>query len=351
MGARRRPAATGAVALAIAGLVALGGARPAAAEETQPGDRLTIVDQDGDGGYRASQNYGAVRDRVIKARLLERLRDFLAPVRLPRSVGVIAGECNGGEYAAPFYNNSSRVIAVCYQFVALLERLADRVVAAAQRDPQHYPFPITREEFVWGLLGAVLLHESGHALFDVLDVPLFGREEDAADQFAILVALQLRPALAEAAVKSFAYYWRMTRDPASATGNDGRPHEDFSDEHGTASQRLYNGLCMAYGYAPATFGKFLAAGWLPESRAKGCAREYAHIAAAFAKTVLPFVDAKRLAEVQGINWLAATYGPAQTAPAAPAAKTTSTGPAVGQGLAGRGSAQRAAPAGKTVKAD
>jgi len=327
----------------IVALLALGGAGPAAAQPSPP-DRIAIAVEDNDGGYRPTRNYAAVRERIIQARLLERLRDFLSPVRLPRSVGVLAAECDGGENAAPFYRN--RAITVCYQFVALVGRIADRVIEAAQRDPKRFPFPITRDEFIWGLLGAVLLHESGHALFDVLDVPLFGREEDAADQFAILLALQLRPQLAEAAVKSFAYYWRLGRDPAAMASN-GKLNEDFADEHGTASQRLFNGLCIAYGRSPTVFGKFVEAGWLPQPRARGCAREYAQLAAAFAKTVQPFIDPKRMAEVEGINWLAATYGPARPA-TAPKAASANTGPGNAEGIAGRGSARRPEGRGKSV---
>jgi len=323
MGMRMTPM----LAWAFAGLLAFGGAEPAAAQSTPP-DRMQIVVKDNDGGYHATKSYAGVRDRVIKARLLERLRDFLSPVRLPRSVGVQAAECDGGANQGPFYRNRDRTITICYQFVALVERWADQVVAAAQKDPKGYPFPITRDEFIWGLIGGVVLHESGHALFDVLDVPVFGREEDAADQFSILIALRLRPQLAEAAVKSYAYFWHAARDPDGAMKN-GNLNEDFADEHGTASQRLYNGLCLAYGHAPAVFGKFVAAGWLPAQRAKGCAREYAQLAAAFDKTVLPFIDEKRMVAMEKIDWLAADYGPERVMPARPVSISA-------QGPAGRG---------------
>jgi hypothetical protein len=285
---------------------------------------MEIAIDNNDGGYRATTNYGPVRDRVIKARLLERLRDFLSPVRLPRSVGVLAAECPGGSGTGPFYNDGNRTITICYQFVAFVENWADKIVTAAKKDPKTYPFPITRDEVIWGLLGSVVLHESGHALFDVLNVPVFGREEDAADQFAMLIALRLRPQLAEAAVKSYAYFWHTMRDPDGGM-KDGKLNDDFSDEHGTPSQRTSNGLCVAYGHSPAVFGKFVTAGWLPQQRAKGCAQEYAQLAAAFDKTILPFIDPKRMAAMEKIDWLSASYGPAPvTAPPGTPAASQST---------------------------
>src|SRR5262249_15661797 len=163
--------------------------------------------------------------------------------RLPRAIGLLATECDGGENASPFYHSGYRTITVCYQFMVLAETIADKLIAAIKRDPKRYPFPITRDEFPWGLVGGVLLHDMGHALFDVLDVPVFGREEDAADQIAMLAALHLRPQLAEAALKSYAYFWRLVPDPDSGM-KEGKLNDDFSDEHGTASQRLYNGLCI-----------------------------------------------------------------------------------------------------------
>jgi hypothetical protein len=325
----------------IVGLLALGCAGPATAQSTQPSDRVVIMVEDNDGGYRTTKSkaYAAVRDRVIKARLLERLRDFLSPVRLPRSIGVLAVEC-AGDSASPFYLVGARTITICYQFIALAERMTDRAMAAIKKDPKRYPFPITRDEFLWGLIGGVMLHECGHALFDVLDVPVFGREEDAADQISILVALHLRPQLAEAAVKSYAYFWRSVPDPDSATTKDGKLNEDFADEHGTPSQRLYNGLCIGYGRSPAVFGKFVSAGWLPEARAKGCAREYARIESAFVRTVLPFIDTKQMAEVQGVNWLAANYGPAQPAAEVAASTAPAKRDSVGEhGAVGRGTGQ------------
>src|SRR5476649_44789 len=42
----------------------------------------------------------------------------------------------------------------------------------------HDALPIfTRENVITGTWVAVLLHETGHALFDMLEVPVFGREE------------------------------------------------------------------------------------------------------------------------------------------------------------------------------
>ena len=46
-------------------------------------------------------------------------------------------------------------------------------------------------EFAIGNVLFVLLHETGHALISDLEIPVLGREEDAADQLATVMALKM----------------------------------------------------------------------------------------------------------------------------------------------------------------
>ena len=50
---------------------------------------------------------------------------------------------------------------------------------------------ITQEDAVLGQFLYISGHEIGHAVFDLLNVPIFGNEEDAADQFATYFLLRL----------------------------------------------------------------------------------------------------------------------------------------------------------------
>lgn len=49
---------------------------------------------------------------------------------------------------------------------------------------QKTPFDMTPMEAVLGQFFYVVAHEMGHTMPDMLNVPLFGGAEDAADQFA-----------------------------------------------------------------------------------------------------------------------------------------------------------------------
>jgi hypothetical protein len=150
---------------------------------------------------------------------------------------------------------------------------------------------------VYGAFVGVLLHESGHAVFDMLHVPVFGREEDAADQMAAFIALNFNKEVARTITRGFAYLWRGF----ARSGGD-KEWSDFADEHGTDQQRYYNMLCMGYGADPALFEDFIDQGWLPKTRAENCAAEYQLVRRAFAKTVLPFIDQAKMKTVRETDW-------------------------------------------------
>ena len=135
-------------------------------------------------------------------------------------------------------------------------------------------------------------------MFDMLDVPVFGREEDAADETASFLALQFNKDVERTIVRGFVYMWARMQDPSASS-----PMQAWSDEHGTASQRMYNGLCLAYGGDPQGFQEFVDRGWLPKKRAEHCGHEFAQLKYAFIKTILPFIDPNLMVQVQKTQWL------------------------------------------------
>ena len=82
----------------------------------------------------------------------------------------------------------------------------------------------------------------GHAVFDLLDVPLFGRPEDDADQFAAYVLIRIGKNDARRLIEGAAYIYRdYVKNPTVTV-----PVTAFADIHGAPVQRLYNLLCLAY---------------------------------------------------------------------------------------------------------
>jgi Putative metallopeptidase len=273
------------LALALAASAVLGS--PAAAQTWEsipanPDVDITYV-------APASPQLASVYQALKKRRVLEEMQHFLSPLRLPHRLQLVTRQCNT---ANSFYRSSDRSLTLCYELVAAIMKEAPETVS-----PDGF---ITHEEAIIGNLIGTMLHESGHMMFDMFDVPVFGREEDAADETASFMAMQFNKDVERTIVKGFVYAWARETDPSASA-----PMSAFSDEHGTASQRMYNALCLAYGGDPQTFQEFVDRGWLPKSRAVHCGEEFTQLKRAFTKTILPFIDQDMMARVKKAQWLSA----------------------------------------------
>jgi len=226
-------------------------------------------------------------DALKKRKVLEELQRFLAPLHLPHHLQLRTAQCN---MINAFYSPYDRSITICYEIIS-------SIVAGAPKTVTPDGF-ITRQAAIFGTLVGIVLHEGGHMMFDMLDVPRFGREEDAADETAAFLALQFNQDVARAIIKGFVYFWAESKDPTARS-----PMVVWADEHGSASQRMYNTLCLAYGGTPEAFKEFVDRGWLPKERAKGCRREFNLVKEAFVKTILPYIDQPLMLRVQKAEWL------------------------------------------------
>jgi hypothetical protein len=262
-------AAAALVALALA--AAPGRAAPAGAKAPQKGPRTGLV------RVSYEEPKVAVHDplyqRLRERRALEPFAGVLGTIRLPRPLTLRFAGC--GE-ANAWYDAEEGTVTFCYELVADIERSAS---GAAQ-------YGVSREEAFEGPIAFVLLHECAHAIFDLLDVPILGREEDAADQLAAQVLLRAGDAISRRTLRGAA--WMYKHDASKRLPDE----SDFSDVHGLDAQRLYNVLCMAYGSDPESHGEIVEKGYLPKDRADGCPDEYAQVAYAVRKLIWKSVDAK-----------------------------------------------------------
>jgi hypothetical protein len=236
--------------------------------------------------------YETVKDRKV----LEEMQRFLAPLHLPHHLSLVFAQCDpnhdrpdGGVNA--WYSPDERELRLCYEYVVDVIKLAPETVS-----PDGF---ITREASIVGAIIGTALHESGHMMFNMFDVPVFGREEDAADEMASYMALKFNKDVERTIVKGAVYYWSRNEDPPSEV----QGKRIFSDVHGTASQRMYNWLCLAYGADPQTFQEFVDKGWLPKARADHCPKEFAQLKRAFEATIDPFIDEDLMARAAKIDWL------------------------------------------------
>ena len=96
------------------------------------------------------------------------------------------------------------------------------------------------DRFVELNLNSVFYHELGHAVIDLMQLPIFGQEEDAADVLSVLMIHEL---FEEDAAQIVAYDAAFGFQ-AEAEAGDGTY---FWDVHGPDEQRYYNLVCLFYG--------------------------------------------------------------------------------------------------------
>jgi len=226
-------------------------------------------------------------DLIKERRALERIQELLKPIRLPRRLLIKTEGCDGESNA--WYDGEA--VTICYEY------LDDIWKNAATETTPNGIAPI---DTLIGPFFDVALHEVGHAVFDILKVPLFGREEDAADQFSTFIMLRFNKGEARRLILGNAYQYKADMQSPVVS----MALKKFADEHGTPSQRFYNVLCMAYGADKELFADFVKNKFLPNDRAEGCEEEYAQVAHAFKKLILPSVDVPLLREARRKRWLA-----------------------------------------------
>jgi hypothetical protein len=205
-------------------------------------------------------------------RALEKLQLLLSPYRLPRTLTVKIEGCNGESNA--WYVDDA--VTVCYEYMDDIWSNAPKATTEAG---------VTPIDAVLGPLYDVILHETAHALFDLLKVPVLGREEDAADQISAYLMLQFGEAEARRLILGTAYAYKSDFKAAAPGAST-----DFADEHGTPMQRFYNLLCIAYGADAELFADMVEKGYLPKERAENCEDEYQQVVFAFEKLISPHID-------------------------------------------------------------
>ena len=210
--------------------------------------------------------------RLLKERqVLEKLKKVLSPLRLPRALRLKVEGCDGVSNA--WYDDDA--VTVCYEYL-------DDILQNAPQETT--PAGVTHADAIVGPTLEVFLHEVGHAVFDYLGVPVLGREEDAADQFAAYVLLQFAKSDARRLIAGVAYTEHVEASKPSTKKNP------FADEHGLPAQRFYNVLCIAYGADAKLFADVVEKGYLPKERAEGCTDEYEQVARAMTKLIRPYID-------------------------------------------------------------
>ncbi|MFF0481143.1 DUF4344 domain-containing metallopeptidase [Streptomyces sp. NPDC004779] len=232
---------------------------------------------------------GTPEERAARAFLREHrvLEDAAAyadsRIALPRDIPLRAAGCPAPN---PYWDEDTGRITYCYGFVPD----ARKVFAGLDSDGTPAQRSAAVDEDVVGLSNGVLFHELGHALVDLYDLPVTGREEDAVDQLAVLLLAsgdERHTDYAISAVNAWGALWQAAEggDPGVAA---------YSDIHSMDGQRFFNWACWLYGSDPRRFADAVDAegnpdGVLPRDRAALCPAEFRRIDSSWRTLLGPYL--------------------------------------------------------------
>jgi hypothetical protein len=231
-----------------------------------------------------------IYQRVQQLHVLETLQEFLAPLRLPEKLMVKVDEC-GGAMTVPYKSHAP--VTICYEYIALIEANApsESFVYFGRGRPI-----LTKAQAIIGPFIQLVLQQVAYAVFDTLQIPIWGRMDEAADSIGAFIVLEFGDDIAWTTIAGSAWFLAQRGFFGAGYFTDAvRPSE---------AQRFYNELCIAYGGWPDKFGFLVDSFNLNRERAKYCGQDYRRLRRSFRQTIIPHVDRELLKVVQAKkDWL------------------------------------------------
>jgi hypothetical protein len=213
--------------------------------------------------YGDTTEYQEIKEKYQKIGLLEGILASLSEfIELPNELTAEYSEC--GEENA-FYDPEAQKITLCYEIIEWAES-----VSSEGENP---------DEVAQNILTFFSLHEIGHALIDLYELPITGREEDVADQIATFFLLGTNDTGVLDTADSF--YTDLSWLEANEL--------PFSDEHSLDHQRYYNILCWVYGSDMENYQYLVDEEFIPADRAEICEQEYITMNNSFLTLLEPYI--------------------------------------------------------------
>lgn len=178
---------------------------------------------------------------------------------IPKEVPIVVRSCGA---ANAYYRPSGPEIVLCYELFLQTEANLQRAAL----------YGMTRDQLAKAIhaeMAFVLLHEIGHHLIDEFQLPVLGREEDAADQIASFVLLTTGGD--QILARSLSFFANRRADAFEIFL---RGSEQYGAQHGLPEQRLANQVCWGLGKNPQLFAQAAITVKLPQSRVVRCRGEF-----------------------------------------------------------------------------
>jgi hypothetical protein len=228
-------------------------------------------------GGRMIMKYAPLKDRRQFARfeklfkqagnIASSVQDVNDQLHVPFDVTVALQECGD---ANAFYDGEKRTLTLCYELAKDMERVFKK--DAKNRSDL--------DDLVLAGMEFIFHHELGHAVVDMFDLPVVGREEDAVDELATLI--YIRSDDEDTALIAADEFLNEGMEEARDSAD-----QAFWDEHSLSQQRYYTIACLVIGSDLNKHKDLLKQ--LPELRDRDCEAEFAQKDRAWDKLLKPYL--------------------------------------------------------------
>jgi len=181
----------------------------------------------------------------------------------------------------PLYDPATNDILIPYTFLDEVELRFKAVNYAGDDNGKTDPAAINQA--VMDVVIHTLFHELAHALIANHELPIVGKEEDAADNLAAVLSIEYFENGAEIAISAAELFY--------LEGDEVTEFEeaDFWDEHSLDLQRYYATLCHVYGSDDVNYAYLLKDTGFSAERGDFCISEYDTIANNWLTLLAPYM--------------------------------------------------------------
>jgi len=183
-----------------------------------------------------------------------------------------------GSQDGPLYDPAKNEILIPYDFVSEVSRRFKK--------DNYSETGVSITDATMDAIMHTLFHEFAHALIYTYQLPVIGKEEDAADGLASVLLIEFFDNGAEIALSAADLFELENR------GIEELKEEDFWGEHSLDIQRFYSTLCNVYGSDAQKFAMLKKEAGFSEEKAEICVEDYERLSGAWLKLLTPYLKRK-----------------------------------------------------------
>ncbi|WP_298768218.1 DUF4344 domain-containing metallopeptidase [uncultured Shewanella sp.] len=206
----------------------------------------------------ANTSEAMIKNHLINLGLIDEIvvyinEEYLLPQTLTFKIGARDG---------PLYDPISNEIFIPYFFIKEAKNRFS--------DAHYSETRVSVDDATWDALMHTLLHELAHALIAIYNLPVVGKEEDAADSLATILLIEFFNEGTEIAISAADLFYLESEDIVGS-------EEDYWDEHSLDIQRFYSTICLVYGSSPEKYIDLVNDMNFSEKRLTLCIDEYQNL--------------------------------------------------------------------------